>query len=155
MTFKVIGLNKDKYESYFQLSSEELAERGVIRSQVVEPNSIPCRVSLVDAQPGETVLLLNHAHLDEQSPFDSKYAIYIREKALEANLPVNETPSHLNSRLLSVRGFSKKHHLQSADVVEGSVLKPAIKRFFEEADIEYLHIHNAREGCYHAKVVRS
>lgn len=155
MSFQVLGLPRGLYESYFQLSDDELSRLNMTRSQVTESNCIPCRVSLEDAEPGETVLLLNHAHMDEQSPYDSKYAIFVRERATEAALPVGTVPDHLQHRLLSVRGFSSEHHLKTAEVVEGPKLTPTIEKLLEETDVEYLHIHNAREGCYHAKVVRA
>lgn len=43
----------------------------------------------------------------------------------------------------------------SAEVVEGSVLEDTIRTHFADEDVSYLHIHNARPGCYNCRVVRA
>ncbi|MBX2837514.1 MAG: DUF1203 domain-containing protein [Gammaproteobacteria bacterium] len=154
MNYQIHALPKAKYQHFFDMTDGELAQRNAERSVVETPNSVPCRVSLQDADPGETVILLNHPHLDEQSPYQARYAIYIRELATEAQLPKNTLPENLSRRILAIRGFSQNHRLQSADIVAGVDLETKMRALLAVPEIEYVHLHSAKEGCYHAKVVR-
>jgi hypothetical protein len=54
-----------------------------------------------------------------------------------------------------VRAFDAAHMLVDADVVEGTALAPSIERFFADARVDYLHLHNAKPGCFAARVDRS
>jgi hypothetical protein len=38
--------------------------------------------------------------------------------------------------------------------VNGSELEDNIRRLFTDDNVSYLHIHNARPGCYNCRVVR-
>jgi hypothetical protein len=41
-----------------------------------------------------------------------------------------------------------------ADLAEGSVAQPVIKRFLANADVSYLHVHTGKRGCYLARIER-
>ncbi|MDQ3229924.1 MAG: DUF1203 domain-containing protein [Pseudomonadota bacterium] len=41
-----------------------------------------------------------------------------------------------------------------AEVVEGIGLEALIVRFFGDSRVAYLHVHNARRGCYACRVER-
>jgi hypothetical protein len=112
-------------------------------------------VSLRDAEAGETLLLLNYEHLAVATPYRSRYAIYVREYAEEARVPVNEVPDVLRRRLLSLRAFDKQGMLLEADVADGRDIEPHIERMFEQRGVEYLHVHNAKPGCFAARVDRA
>jgi hypothetical protein len=112
-------------------------------------------VSLRDAEPGETLLLLNYEHLTVASPYRSSYAIYVREYANEAHVEVNEVPDVLRRRLLSLRAFSGQGMLLDADVADGRDIEPLIRKMFESREVAYLHVHNAKPGCFAARVDRA
>lgn len=42
-----------------------------------------------------------------------------------------------------------------ADVVEGTQIEPVIERLFANPDISYLHVHNAKRGCYAGRIDRA
>jgi len=44
--------------------------------------------------------------------------------------------------------------MKEASVVEGNTLKESIIKTFENEKINYIHIHNARPGCYNCLVER-
>ena len=67
----------------------------------------------------------------------------------------NEVPGSLASRLLSVRAFDGRHFLHDADVVDGRELADRVRAFFGDERVAYLHVHNARHGCYAACVTRA
>ena len=42
-----------------------------------------------------------------------------------------------------------------AEVVEGTQLEPLIERLFGDQRVSFLHVHNARRGCYACRVDRA
>jgi hypothetical protein len=154
MAFKISGLSAAHFTSLFTLSDAELAVRGVVRMLVDRQPGFPCRVSLRDAECGETVLLLNFEHHPVATPYRSRYAIFVRENAAEAHLEVNAVPDVLRTRLVSLRAYDRAGMLIDADVMCGSVLAPAINQMLGKPETQYLHVHNAKPGCYAARVDR-
>ena len=74
--------------------------------RVADPSpGFPCRVSLCDAEPGETVLLVHYEHQPAASPFRASHAVYVRRGAVQAHPAPGEVPEMLRRRLLSVRAF--------------------------------------------------
>lgn len=155
MSFRISGLPLAEFAPLFGLSEIELAPRGIARHTADVSPGFPCRVSLKDAEPGETLLLLNYEHLSVASPYRSRYAIYVRENARETHPEIGEVPPVLRRRLLSLRAFDDAGMLKDADVVDGSALEPLIGRMLARADVAYLHVHNAKPGCFAARVDRA
>lgn len=155
MSFQISGLPIAPFTHLFGLPDEELAKRGIVRRTADKSPGFPCRVSLKDAEPGETLLLLNYEHLPVAGPYRSSYAIYVREQAQEIKVPVNEVPEVLRRRLLSLRAFDKNGLLLEADVVDGREIDSHLHRMFERSDVEYIHLHNAKPGCFAAQVHRA
>jgi hypothetical protein len=155
MSFRIRALPAAPFAPLFALSDEALREHRAVRRVVDRTPGFPCRVSLRDAEPGETVLLVHHEHQPADTPYHAGHAIYVREGAVEARPAVDEIPEVLRRRLLSVRAFDAAHMLVDSDVVEGTALAPSIERFFADARVDYLHLHNAKPGCFAARVDRS
>jgi hypothetical protein len=155
MSFRISGLKFGQFAELVGLTDEQLAARHARRVVADRYPGFPCRVSLVDAQPGERVLLVNYEHLAVPGPYRSRYAIYVRENAVDAELAIDEIPPVLRSRLLSLRAFSADGVLLEADVAEGAALAPAIGRLLAPPAVAYLHVHNARPGCFAARVDRA
>ncbi len=152
--FYIKGLPLSEFSPLFGLTTEVLAQRNILRQVVTCKPGFPCRVSLQDAEPGESVLLINYEHHAVANPYRSRHAIYVRENAEEVQLAVNEVPLLLRHRLLSLRCFDHQGMMLDADVTEGQHLEAAIRSLFKERNIAYLHIHNAKPGCYAARVDR-
>jgi len=111
--------------------AEALVEQGAITggqrklgSRALSDNrpGFPCRVSLRDADAGDTLVLVHFEHHPVRSPYRASHAIYIREGVQRAALELDEIPEMLESRLLSVRAFDDAAMLVNADVVEGRML---------------------------------
>jgi hypothetical protein len=154
MNFQISGLAAERFAPLFELTDTQLAAQGAVRQTVDQKPGFPCRVSLVDAEPGETVLLVNYEHLPVNSPYRSSHAIYVRKGARTAMLAVNEIPEVLRSRLLSVRAFDMSGMMVAADVVDGQALEAVLQNLLARDEVSYLHLHNARPGCYAARVDR-
>ncbi len=155
MTFQIHALDYAPFARYFALDDAELASLGARRMTATESPGFPCRVSLADADRGDTLMLLNYAHLPETSPYRASHAIFVRENATPARPAPGEVPDALARRLLSVRGYGADHFMREADVVEGAALGEALERLFADAETVYVHIHNVRQGCFAAKATRA
>ena len=154
MDYIVSGLPLDPFQPLLGLDDAALAARGITRMRVDVKPGFPCRITLEDAEPGETVLLLNWRHLDGDTPYRSDGPIFVRESALETRVVRNAIPEQQRSRLLSVRAYDGDGWMRDAEVVEGAGLEPLIARFFADPEVGYLHVHNARRGCYACRVDR-
>lgn len=124
---------------------------GAVHVVADEPNSYPCRRCLQDADPGEAMLLLGYDPFLGASPYAGRGPIYVHERDC-APFEGDAIPAQLTRRLLSVRAYDERHMLVDAEVIEGSVLGDAAKRLLDGA--AYLHVHNARPGCFAARIDR-
>jgi hypothetical protein len=156
VNFRISGLSLEQFASFFAMDDAALSKRGA-RLMIADQNpGFPCRVSLEDAEVGERVLLLPHAHHDVDSPYRSSGPIFVRENALPAKLAVNELPPVMWHRLLSLRGYDSAGVMLASEVTEGKqAVVEQIRRMFTDPKIAYLHIHNAKAGCYSCRVDRA
>lgn len=153
MTFQIVPLARDQFAGLFALDDEALAQRGIVRRVVPDDGGVPCRVSLEDAAPGESVLLLNFTHHDVATPYRASGPIYVRESAQTARLAPGEVPAMLERRLLSLRAYDAAGMLVDSEVLEGANLRKAIETMLPNA--AYLHVHNARPGCFNCRIDRA
>ena len=153
--FQFVALPAEPFASLFHHSDQQLGAAGARRMIADEKPGFPCRVSLVDAEVGETVLLLPFTHHDVCSPYRASGPIFVRKDARTATPGVGEVPALLAQRLLSVRAYDKAAMMVGSEVIEGTELESAIRRLFGDDCVSYLHVHNARPGCYNCRVVRA
>jgi hypothetical protein len=153
-SFRLLALPSERFAPLFHQSDAELEAVGARRMIVDEKPGFPCRVSLADAEFGETVLLVQFTHHDVSSPYRASGPIFVREGATMANPGADEIPTMFRHRLLSIRGYNADAMMVSAEVVDGTDLEENIRRLFGDENVDYLHIHNARPGCYNCRVVR-
>ena len=154
MDYVISGLPVQPVQPLFGLGDAALRERGVVRLLADAKPGFPCRVTLQDADPGESVLLLPWTHLDVDTPYRAGGPVFVREKAQAAAVFTNTIPEQQRSRLLSVRAYEAGGWMRDAEVAEGVLLETLIARFFGDARVAYLHVHNARRGCYACRVDR-
>ena len=155
INFRCLALSQNDFSSYLNMSDEDLANYGIKWIDVDECPSYPCRVSLEDAKIGERVLALSYIHHDVSSPYKASGPIFVRDKAVQANLAINEVPSMLNHRQLSIRGYSSEAMMLEAEVLQGKDLKSILIKTFQNSSVEYIQIHNAMPGCFNCTVVRA
>jgi hypothetical protein len=154
MSFQIHALPRDSFEPLFSMTDAELATRNARRVKVADFPGAPCRISLVDAPVGETVILTNYTHQEAASPYHSSHAVYVREAAQTVQLEPDIVPEVLSRRQLSVRAFDGQHQMIDAAVIAGADLASTIEQMFNQSDVQYLHVHNAARGCYAARVTR-
>ncbi len=154
MSFQIHALPAVPFQPLFGMTVDELAEARATRIIAETKPGYPCRVSLADAEPGETVILVNYEHQPADSPYRSTHAIFVREHAEQVFPRPGEVPEALQTRLISARAFDENHYMVDADVVEGTQLQEAITAMFEDSRVAYLHLHHARQGCFAARATR-
>jgi hypothetical protein len=126
-----------------------LDDPGAVRVVADEPNSFPCRRCLRDAEAGEPMILLGYDPFLGASPYAGRGPIYVHERDCTP-FDGDDIPSQLTRRLLSVRAYDERHMLVDADVTDGSQLPDVAERLLDGA--AYLHVHNARPGCFAARI---
>jgi len=154
MDFRIRGLDPAPFMPFFALDDMELAARRAVRTVADSKPGFPCRVTLDDAEPGMPVLLLNYEHLPVDSPYRASHAIYV-SAARQPFDAVNRVPPALRTRLLSLRAFNGKGMMLDADVCEGTGADALIGRLLARREVDYLHAHFARRGCFAARIDRA
>ena len=152
---KISALPLSHFAPLFTLDDADLAEHGAKRVIADRNPGFPCRVSLEDAAPGESLVLIRFMHQPTESPYRASGPIFIREAARQASFAVNEVPEQLRLRLLSLRAYTAEALMVDADVVEGRALESLVERLFMNPKVEYLHVHFARAGCYACRIDRA
>ena len=152
MTYRITGLDPAPYKPLFGLSDGELAERGIVRMAVTQKPSFPCRVSLVDREVGDEVLLLNHLSHDVANPYRASHAIFVAD-AEQAEL-IDQVPPVFETRVLSLRGFDGDGMMAAAILTQRGEADAGIRRLFDNPEVETIHAHNAVRGCFSAKIER-
>lgn len=155
MHFRISGLSPLPFQHLYGLPDAELRKLGVLRYRVDAKPGFPDRITLEDAEPGQAVLLLNHVCQAADTPYRASHAIFIREGATQQYDAVDQVPASLRIRLLSLRAYDENGMMLDADVVEGTAIETVITRLFDDATVSYIHVHNARRGCYAGRIDRA
>jgi hypothetical protein len=63
-------------------------------------------------------------------------------------------PEYVRVRQISVRGYDERHMMVEADVCAGDAVASEIERQFADPRVSYIHLHNAKRGCFSCRVER-
>jgi len=153
--FQVSGLPHEPFASLFEMSAQELESIGARRVIADEPVGFPCRVSLADVPAGEELVLFAYEHQPApDSPYRASGPIFVSRHGRPSELAPGELPPCVSGRLMSVRAYDAGHLIVNADVCEGEALPPVIERMLADPQVAYIHLHNAKRGCYSCRVDR-
>ena len=155
MSYRVTGLDPAPFRHLFGLSDEALAANGARRLVADAKPGFPDRIEVRDAEPGETLLLLNYTHQPADTPYRASHAIFVREGAETPLDRVDEIPDALRARPISLRAFNAAGEMVDADLIDGEKLEGLIHRFLDNPEVDYLHAHYAKRGCYAARIDRA
>lgn len=154
MSFRIAGLAPAPFEHLHALDEAALKLAGAVRVRIDQPHVAPCRVSLDDAAPGESVILLNFQHQGADTPYRQQGPIYVRERQARFDA-AGVIPPALHRRTLSLRGFDAHGMMIEADLIEGAEAERLIARIFANESVAYIHAHYARRGCFAARINRA
>ena len=155
MHFRLSGLSPLPFQHLYGLPEAELTQLGVIRYLVDTKPGYPDRITMEDAEPGQTVLLLNHVCQAADTPYRASHAIFIREGATQQYDAVDQVPASLRIRLLSLRAYDARGMMVWADVRPGTELEAGLDELFALERTDYVHLHYAKPGCYACRAVRA
>ena len=153
INFRISAIGQD-FQNLFDMNELELEEIGAKRMIVDEKPGFTCRVSLEDANIGEEVILFYYEHHKVKSPYKASGPIFIRKNTIKADLAVNEIPSLLNHRLLSLRIYNGDGMMIDAKTIKGNILRKEILQVFRNKNAKYIQVHNAGPGCYNCQINR-
>lgn len=153
--FAISGIDPAPFAALYGADDETLAANGVARMTVDAKPGFPCRVTLADADIGTSVLLMNYEHQPAATPYRQAHAIFVVEGAGAPARFDGVVPDQLAIRTLSVRAYDAAGMMTDADLVEGRDLESLIARFFADPAVAYLHAHNAKRGCFAARIDRA
>lgn len=155
MTYRISGLDPADFTSLIGASDAELRAAKAVRVTATTKPGYPCRITLEDAEPGESMILLNHLSHDVATPYRSSYAIYVRESASQAASYADAVPPVFQGRPMAFRAFDAAGMLLGAALALPGEADARIRALFDAPEIAYIHAHNAAHGCFAARVERS
>jgi Protein of unknown function (DUF1203) len=130
-----------------------LGAPNTVTRTVDDPNSYPCRRCLMDGKLGEELVLLSYDPFFGTSPYRGPGPIFVHKH--ECNkYQSNNIPDQQRRRQLALRGYDKNHMMQRFAVVEGTNLEDEAKEFFDNEQVDYIHVHYAAPGCFALRLER-
>ncbi len=154
MPFQMTGLAPEPFQPLFQMDDEALRAKLALRRVADSKPGFPCRVSLEDADPGENLILLNYESLSAPTPYQTRYAIYVREAATMAATYTDDLAPVLRNRPIALRFFDKDGLLAGADLGRNEDLVAKIRAGFSQTHVAFMHAHNAMHGCFAVRIDR-
>lgn len=153
-SFRLVGLDPAAFDPLFALDDAQLQQRGARRVHADSMPGYPCRISLEDAQPGDELLLLPFEHQPCASPYRASGPIFVRRGARQAVLAPGELPPYVTRRPISLRAYDAADMMVDAGIAEGDALRGEVERLLRDSRAHYLHLHNAKRGCFSCRVER-
>lgn len=138
----------------FVLRGADVETIGGRLTTVSESNTAPCRRCLTDAQPGDDVFLVSYDPFNVDSPYRCASPVFVHAGDCE-RYEGSEIPEQQRRRLLSVRSFDADAMMHEAEVVDGTDLDAALDKMFADEAVEFIHVHNAKPGCFAVHVARA
>lgn len=155
MTYRIRGLDPATFAPLFAAEPAEL-ERNLARREVAGATGYyPCRVSLQDAAPGETLMLTHYANHAVASPYRNAFAIYVREAAEAAAEYVDAVPPILRGRPIALRGYDAQGDLHRATLALADDVDAQARTLLDDPAVAYIDAHNAMHGCFAARIERA
>ncbi|MBL4643488.1 MAG: DUF1203 domain-containing protein [Flavobacteriaceae bacterium] len=153
INFKISAI-ANTYNPLFELTSEELSEKNMVKMLVDANPGFPCRVSLEDAEIGEKVLLLPLEYHKTTSPYKASGPVFIRKNAVKVDLAVNEIPAMLYKRQQTLRVYNTNGMMIAAKSPSADALRNEIETLLKNPKASYIQVHNTNPGCYNCQINR-
>ena len=155
MTYKIAGLEPSAFSHLIGLSDAGLAEHGAVRMTVDRKPRFPCRITLDDVEVGETLLLVKHCSHEGDNPYRATHAIFVSESATAPAVYDDEIPPALERRVLLLRAFDRNGMMTDAALAQPGEADAVIRRLLADDAVDHIDAHNAKRGCFAARVERA
>lgn len=150
MAYSISGLDPVAFAD-----TDALIAAGAVRRTVDCANSYPCRVTLEDAEPGESMILVNFVSADVNTPFRASHAIFVREGAASASRYEDSMPPLIDRRTTSLRAFDREGMIRQAALAAPGEADAGVRALLADAAIDHVDIHTSAWGCFLARAERS
>jgi uncharacterized protein DUF1203 len=137
----------------FVLRGADVDVTGGRRVLVTEAGVAPCRRCLHDVEPGEEAILVSYDPFRVDSPYRGASPVFVHAEPCP-RYEGSDVPAQQRRRLLSARSYDTDAMMLDADVVDGTELEPLLERLFKDPRASFVHVHNARPGCFAVRVDR-
>ncbi len=129
----------------------------VIRRVVDAPLAYPCRHCLRDGEVGEAMLLFSHSPFETTGPYAERGPVFVHERACDApDLAVDELPEVTRVRKQVVaRAYDHSGAIHDAALVDAPDAAAALRTFFEDARVAFVHVRSVTYGCFTYAVERA
>lgn len=136
--------------------ADALREIGGVGYVADEHPGYPCRQCLRDADIGEELILVSYDPFAKDTPYRSAGPIFLHRSPCAPDVSTDDDlPTQLTHRQLSVRSFDTNEMMIDAAIIDGEDLRDTIRTFFDAAESDKIHIHNATRGCWAVTIERS
>lgn len=118
----------------------------------------PCRRCLRDARSGETLILLDYDPFPSScsTPYRGSSPIFVHTGGSQCDkFDGDRVPPTQLGRLMSLRAYDEKDMLVAAEVVRGHEFESAVSGMLADEKAKYVHVYNAKPGCFALTVVRA
>ena len=78
----------------------------------------------------------------------------MRRGARRRDLGAGELPPYVTRRLISLRAYDAAAMMIDASVADGTAVGAALDALFADPAVAYVHLHNAKRGCYSCRASR-
>ena len=153
-SFKVLALPEAVADRVRRLRSDDHGNDGIDFTVADRKPGYPCRVCLEDAEPGEPMLLFSYSPFNRPRPYRNIGPIFIHGDRCSPYRDSGAVPSQLRHRLLALRAYDESDLMVGADIVDGTEVEALIQRLFGDSRAKYIHVHNARAGCFACQLER-
>ena len=115
-----------------------------------------CRYCLADGDLRETQILFSYSPFYEnKTPYAEVGPVFIHAECKQYDSR-NGFPQDLKTRnYLTVRGYSNDQLLISGEMCKGEGIEATIERMFQQSRVDYIHINDARSGCFFMKLLKT
>jgi hypothetical protein len=155
MSFRVKGLDIRTFQPLVGLSDAELHARGARRVLANSTPGFPDRIEMREAEPGESLLLVNYLHQPVVGPYRASHAIYVLERPKQQYDRSDEIPPVLRARVISLRAFDDEGTIVDGDLCPGTRVEASIQQLLRQSATAYIHLHYAKFGCFACRVDRA
>ena len=147
-SFQIVSLSLQPFAPLSSLSSKRLSHQGAVRVKASSNPGYPCRISLVDAELDEELLLLPFEHHPESSPYRSSGPTYVRAGATQRTFNAGQIQEYVRLLRFLLRAYDDSHMVVAVEVCVGAEVEVEIELHFGNLLISYIHLHNAKRKCF-------
>lgn len=114
----------------------------------------PCRRCLHDGAPGEEMTLLSYDPFRGDSPYRKASPIFVHKRGCELYRGA-EMPEQQKRRPMTLQGYDASHMMVNSGSAEGGAeVERVCMEMLGDERVDYLHLHNAKSGCFSVGVER-